>query len=187
MDRALLMMAIVLAGCGGDTPSKTPSIEEDAPMTLAVTSSAFAANGAIPTLHTCEGDDVSPPLSWQGAPDATASYALILDDPDAPDPAAPQRTWVHWVLYDIPADARELAEGGPPPKGTRAGTNDFKKTAYGGPCPPIGTHRYFHKLYALDVKLGDLHEPTKAKLLEAMEGHVLAWGELIGTYKKQAK
>ena len=135
---------------------------------------------------TCEGAEVSPPLSWSGAPAGTKSYALILDDPDAPDPAAPQRTWVHWVLYDIPTSVSSLAEGasGSPPSGSRDGSNDFGKTGYGGPCPPIGRHRYFHKLYALDVVLPDLHNPSKAQLLATMKGHVVGETQLIGTYQK---
>ena len=157
-------------------------------MTLTLESSAFADGEEIPRKHTCEGADVSPVLSWSGAPKGTRSYALVVDDPDAPDPAAPKMTWVHWVLYDIPADARGLREGVSPdalPRGTREGKNDWKRTGYGGPCPPIGRHRYFHKLYALDTELGDLGTPTKAKLERAMQGHVLAQATLMGTYEKQ--
>jgi Raf kinase inhibitor-like YbhB/YbcL family protein len=150
-------------------------------------SSAFAAGGAIPREHTCEGADVSPPLAWTGAPAGTRTFALIVDDPDAPDPRAPKMTWVHWILYDIPATAaglpRGCAAGGLPP-GTREGVNDWKRTGYGGPCPPIGRHRYFHKLFALDVELPDLGRPVKAKLEQAMRGHVLATAELIGTDQK---
>src|SRR5688572_16304039 len=132
-------------------------------MPLELTSSAFAHLGEIPTKHTCEGDDVSPPLAWAGVPDGTKSLALIVDDPDAPDPAAPKRVWVHWVLYDLPPGG-SLPEGARPPSGAREGTNDWKRTGYGGPCPPIGRHRYFHKLYALDQMLGDLGKPDKTKL-----------------------
>jgi Raf kinase inhibitor-like YbhB/YbcL family protein len=153
---------------------------------LKLTSPAFAPMGAIPAKYTCEGGDTSPPLSWSGVPSGTKSFALILDDPDAPDPAAPKRTYVHWVLLDIPASVTELAEGaaatGLPP-GTATGKNDWGKTTYGGPCPPIGRHRYFHKLYALDVTLG-LSNPTKADLLAAMNGHILGESEIIGTYQK---
>jgi Raf kinase inhibitor-like YbhB/YbcL family protein len=126
-------------------------------------------------------------LSWRGAPPGTRSLALIVDDPDAPDPARPQRTWVHWVLYNIPPSVKKLQEGETPsgsPPGTRQGLNDWKRTGYGGPCPPTGRHRYVHKLYALDTMLPDLNEPTKAELEAAMEGHVLARGELIGTYER---
>jgi len=157
-------------------------------MSLKLDSAAFAANASIPAKHTCEGDDVSPPLAWGGAPAGTRSFALIVDDPDAPDPAAPKMTWVHWVLYDIPAPAASLAEGIEPgelPAGTREGVNDWGRTGYGGPCPPIGRHRYFHKLYALDTVLGDLGRPKKAALEKAMQGHVLAEAVLVGTYQKR--
>jgi hypothetical protein len=120
-------------------------------------------------------------------PEGAQSLVLIVDDPDAPDPAAPKMTWVHWVLYDLPPDATGLPEAvgaGDLPPGTRQGRNDWKRTGYGGPCPPVGRHRYFHKLYALDAKLGDLGEPTKAELEAAMEGKVLARAELVGTYEK---
>lgn len=155
-------------------------------MTLTLTSSAFAHSARIPALYTCEGDDISPPLAWTGAPQGTKSFALIVDDPDAPDPKAPKRTWVHWLLYDLPGDAHALAEAvATLPAGTREGLNDWKRTGYGGPCPPIGRHRYVHKLYALDSSLGDLGRPTKADLLDAMSGHVLAEAVLLGTYEKR--
>jgi Raf kinase inhibitor-like YbhB/YbcL family protein len=157
-------------------------------MSMALTSAAFATGGEIPAVFTCEGRDVSPALAWTGVPDQAKSLALIVDDPDAPDPAAPKMTWVHWVLYDIPPATRGLPEAVAPPAlppGTRQGTNDWKRTGYGGPCPPIGRHRYFHKLYALDTLLGDLANPTKARLEAAMKGHVLAQAELMGTYQKQ--
>ncbi len=157
-------------------------------MTLTLLSTAFEPNGSIPRRYTCEGNDVSPPLEWTAAPPDTRSFALIVDDPDAPDPAAPQRTWVHWVLYDIPTDIRELLEGGAAdslPEGARQGINDWKRTGYGGPCPPIGRHRYFFKLYALDTELPELHRADKAALEKAMDGHVLAKAELIGTYQKE--
>lgn len=160
--------------------------EMGATMALSITSDAFEAGGEIPQKNTCEGDDLSPPLAIGGVPEGTRSLALIVDDPDAPDPAAPKRVWVHWVLYDLPPDAAPLPEGAAdPPPGARAGTNDWGRTGYGGPCPPIGRHRYFFKLYALDTALGDLKAPTKAKLLEAMEGHVVARAELMGTYQKR--
>ncbi len=158
-------------------------------MTLSITSPAFAGHEPIPRLHTCEGDDRSPALAWTGAPAGTRSFVLIVDDPDAPDPAAPKMTWVHWVLYNLPAAAQGLPEDaarGGLPDGTLEGLNDWKRTGYGGPCPPIGRHRYFHKLYALDTVLPDLSRPTKSKLLAAIDGHVLAQAELVGTYQKGA-
>ena len=159
-------------------------------MSLQLTSQSFGAGGEIPARHTCEGEDVSPHLAWTGAPEGTKSFALIVDDPDAPDPAAPRMTWVHWVMCDIPAHTSELAEDASPkrlPAGAREGTNDWKRTGYAGPCPPIGRHRYFFKLYALDTVLPDLKSPTKAELEKAMEGHVLAKAELMGTYEKKKK
>jgi len=150
-----------------------------------LTSTAFAKGGDIPARYTCEGSDVAPPLTWSGVPDGAKSLTLIVDDPDAPDPAAPKMTWVHWVLYDIAPSATGLPEGGKPlPEGTREGLNDWKRTGYGGPCPPVGRHRYFFKLYALDTLLPDLRAPKKADLERAMHGHVLAQAELIGTYQK---
>ena len=157
-------------------------------MSLVLTSPAFAPGGEIPAFYTCEGRDVSPALGWTGVPESAKSLALIVDDPDAPDPAAPKMTWVHWVLYNLPATARGLPEAvsrADLPRGTREGTNDWKRTGYGGPCPPIGRHRYFHKLYALDVVLPDLGAATKAELEAAMKGHVVAQAELMGTYQKR--
>ena len=157
-------------------------------MALVLTSSAFTHQGSIPQQYTCQGRDISPHLSWSGAPEGTKGFVLIMDDPDAPDPAAPKRTWVHWVLYAIPPDASSLSEGvtsAKLPAGTREGTNDWNRTGYGGPCPPVGRHRYFHKLYALDVELPDLGPARKADVEKAMEGHVLAKTELIGTYQKR--
>ena len=156
-------------------------------MTLTLTSPAFAHNGAMPVRLTCDGQDLSPELRWSGLPAGTQSLALIVDDPDAPDPAAPRMTWVHWVLYNIPPTATGLAAAIAPgalPAGTRQGLNDWGRTGYGGPCPPIGRHRYFHKLYALDTVLPDLGKPTKAALEQAMKSHVLASTELVGTYQR---
>jgi len=153
---------------------------------MKLTSPAFDHLTALPRRFTCEGEDASPPLSWTNVPPSTKCLALIIDDPDAPDPAAPKRVWVHWVLFDIPPSATGLVEGastwGLPP-GTRVGKNDWGKMSYGGPCPPIGRHRYFHKLYALDTTL-DLTTPTKAELEHAMRGHILAEAELMATYQK---
>lgn len=157
-------------------------------MTLTLTASDFQAGASIPAVHTCDGADTSPALSWSGVPPGTKSLILIIDDPDAPDPAAPKMTWVHWVLYNIPPHAGGLAAGATAtglPSGTRQGMNDFKKSTYGGPCPPAGRHRYFHKLYALDTELPDLGHPTKAQLEQAMRNHVLAHAELIGTYQRK--
>jgi Raf kinase inhibitor-like YbhB/YbcL family protein len=155
---------------------------------MQITSPAFPPAGEIPRKHTCEDRDVSPPLAWSDLPAGTKSLALIVDDPDAPDPRAPKMVWVHWILYNLPPEATGLAEAIEEknlPKGTLAGVSDFRRTAWGGPCPPIGRHRYFFKLYALDAALPDLRKPTKAQILKAMEGHVLAQAELIGTYEKK--
>lgn len=156
-------------------------------MALSLSSPVFTHNGPIPKLYTCQGKDISPAINWTGLPNGTKSLVLIVDDPDAPDPAAPKRTWVHWVLYNIPPSASGLAEAVNAtglPSGSRQGRNDWDRTGYGGPCPPIGRHRYFHKLYALDIVLQDLKQPNKAAVVEAMEGHVLESVELIGTYQK---
>jgi len=156
-------------------------------MTFELTSPAFADSAPIPREHTCEGADTSPELRWRGMPAGTKSLALIVDDPDAPDPAAPRMTYVHWVLYNLPADSIGLpaaVRADRLPAGAEQGLNDWGQPGYGGPCPPIGRHRYFHKLYALDRVLTGLDRPTKAQLEAAMEGHVLARTELIGTYRK---
>jgi len=156
-------------------------------MALTLTSTAFAPNAGIPVRYTCEGADLSPPLAWTGVPAGAKSLVLVVDDPDAPDPAAPRATWVHWVLYDIPPATAGLPEGvkaASLPAGAREGRNDWKRPGYGGPCPPIGRHRYVHKLYALDTVLGDLDRPDKAAVEKAMAGHVLEKAELIGTYQK---
>lgn len=158
-------------------------------MTMELSSSAFTHNGDIPGRYTCEGADESPPLAWSGLPAGTKSLALIVDDPDAPDPAAPKMTWVHWVLYNLPPTVSGLAAGQSRPHdlpaGTREGINNWQRTGYGGPCPPVGRHRYFHKLYALDTVLPVLQPPTKGALEKAMQGHVLGQAELVGTYQKK--
>lgn len=155
-------------------------------MNPTLSSTAFAHQGAIPTKYTCEGADVSPPLTWIDLPSGTKSLALIVDDPDAPDPAAPKMTWVHWVLYNLPPTVNGLPECvSALPPGTQQGMNDWRRTGYGGPCPPIGRHRYFHKLYALDTVLPDLGRPTKVILEKTMSGHILGQAELVGTYQKR--
>jgi Raf kinase inhibitor-like YbhB/YbcL family protein len=155
-------------------------------MAWSVTSPAFSGGQPIPSRYTCEGADVSPPLAWGEPPAGTASLALISDDPDAPG-----TTWVHWVAYNLPASSRQLPEGFPPdpqrPDGTRQGRTDFGRTGYGGPCPPSGTHRYFFTLYALDTVLGLPPGATKAQLEAAMQGHVLARAQLMGTYKRRGR
>ncbi|WP_405226996.1 YbhB/YbcL family Raf kinase inhibitor-like protein [Lentisalinibacter sediminis] len=156
-------------------------------MDMIIESPAFEHNGEIPSVYTCDGRDISPELRWSGVPEDAKSLVLIVDDPDAPDPDAPKMTWVHWVLYDLPTDAKGLPEDVAPdglPDGTRHGTNNWERTGYGGPCPPIGRHRYFFKLYALDKELGNLGGPTSEELAEAMEDHMLAEAELIGTYAR---
>ena len=154
---------------------------------LTLSSPAFSPGGAIPHEYTCEGADISPPLAWQGVPAGTKSLVLIVDDPDAPDPEAPRMIWVHWVLYNLPPETLGLLEdvgASGLPDGTETGLNDYGRADYNGPCPPIGRHRYFHRLYALDLVLQGLDRPTKAQVMAAIEGHVLAAAELIGTYRK---
>jgi Raf kinase inhibitor-like YbhB/YbcL family protein len=154
-------------------------------MSFVIRSPAFADGAEIPTEHTCDAEDVSPALEWSGAPSGTRTFALVVHDPDAPDPAAPKMDYVHWILYDLPASSALLPEGiGALPAGTREGVNDWKRTGYGGPCPPIGRHRYFFRLYALDTALGDRGELTRGALDQAMAGHVLAEAVVMGTYQR---
>ena len=186
--RAACTAVLVLPLVAAVPQSGRHTIQGDGSMAFALTSTAFTAGGSIPAAHTCEGKDIAPPLAWSGAPAGTKSFALIVDDPDAPDPKAPKMTWVHWVLYDIPPGTSTLAAAVTSktlPAGAREGKNDWKRAGYGGPCPPIGRHRYFFKLYALDASLGDLKGPDKAALERAMSGHILARAELIGTYEKK--
>lgn len=157
-------------------------------MSFVLSSSDFVQGGEIPSRFTCEGADISPALEWTEPPAGTQSFALIVDDPDAPDPAAPKMVYVHWVLYNLAPALRVLGqaiEEEALPQGVGQGLNDWKRPGYGGPCPPIGRHRYFFKLYALDTTLPDLQQPTKARLEQAMAGHILAQSELMGTYQKQ--
>lgn len=153
-------------------------------MTMTLTSPVFNSNGPIPERFTCDVDDVSPPLNWSGIPDGSQSLVLMMDDPDAPDPKHPKMTWVHWLAYNLPVDSVGLEEAADRhlPAGTLTGLNDWKRTVYGGPCPPIGRHRYFFKLYALDTRLPDLNYPSETTLELAMQGHVLESCELVGMY-----
>jgi len=176
--RSGLLAVVAMGGAG------TAAAAGSGPLTL--TSSAFGAGASIPKVYTCEGEDISPPLSWSGVPAGARSLALIVSDPDAPDPAAPRMTWFHWVAYDLPAKAANLPESiDRLPADGRDGRNSWKRTGYGGPCPPIGRHRYFFRLYALDTVLPDLHHPDAAALLQAMQGHILEQTALMGTYRKQ--
>jgi Raf kinase inhibitor-like YbhB/YbcL family protein len=207
---AALGLVVLVSACGGPTARDEPApptvqrtaqptlapataVTETAPlaggeegesaMALVLTSSAFAAGEPIPAKFSCDGEDVSPALAWGEPPAGTESFALIMDDPDAP-----AGTWVHWVLFNIPPEARSLPEAiGPDPTradGSRHGTSSFRSLGYGGPCPPGGTHRYFFKLYALDVLLDLRPGATVAELEAAMQGHVLAAAELMGTYSR---
>lgn len=156
-------------------------------MSISIQSEVFEDGGSVPSRYTCDGDDISPPLHWGVPPEGTRSLALIVDDPDAPDPRAPKMTWVHWVLYNMPPGTRTLPAGIRPsqlPEGTLEGLNDWKRTGYGGPCPPIGRHRYFFKLYALDTVVPDMGTPTTADLERAMQGHIIQQTELMGTYQR---
>jgi Raf kinase inhibitor-like YbhB/YbcL family protein len=179
LTTAIAVAAMVCAAAG--------DCGEDDSMEFTITSEVFEHEGKIPRRYTCEGDDVSPPLAWSREPEDTQSLVLIVDDPDVPDPKNPRRTWVHWVLYDIPPAVGGLSEDVSPldlPPGTHEGLNDWERTGYGGPCPPIGRHRYFHKLYALDTELGNLGHATKDDVERAMKGHILAEAVLMGTYQK---
>jgi Raf kinase inhibitor-like YbhB/YbcL family protein len=199
--KALTLLVLFAVGCKreasttGDTSSTSAATTAitatgSNAMALKITSTAFQPNGSIPSQNTCEGKDTSPPLTWSAAAGNAKSFALIVDDPDAPDPAKPQRVYVHWVVYNLPASSTGLPENASKtglPKGAVQGKNDWGKAEYGGPCPPIGRHRYFFKLYALDTALTGLSAPTKADLERAMKGHVIDSGELIGTYQKTGK
>jgi Raf kinase inhibitor-like YbhB/YbcL family protein len=168
-------------------PQVDTAAAKTAPMTFKLSSSAFAPSGSIPAKYTCEGAGISPPLEWSGAPASTRSFALIVEDPDAPDPAKPTRVVSHWVAYNIPAGTTALAENASKagmPAGSAQGSNERGAQAYMGPCPPIGRHRYFFKLFALDTELTGLNNPKKADLEKAIQGHVVGTAELIGTYQK---
>jgi len=187
---ALGLFGGIAAAAVGVASAPAPAIGEEgsSPQAFRIESRSFTANGSIARDFTCDGRNVSPPLAWSNVPAGTRSLVLIVDDPDAPDPRAPRMTWVHWILYNLPPESTGLPEGVGDedlPPGTRQGLNDWKRTGYGGPCPPIGRHRYFHKLYALDAILPDLGTPAKARLEEAMHDHVLGVAELIGTYARK--
>jgi hypothetical protein len=153
-----------------------------------IQSPAFSHEGPIPARHTCDGDDLSPPLEWTGVPAGTRALALLVDDPDAPDPGAPRRVWVHWIRYNIPAETSNLAEGAgnrAPEGGARETLTDSNARGWQGPCPPIGRHRYFFRLYALDAALPDLGaKARRADFERAIEGHVLGTAVLMGTYAR---
>jgi Raf kinase inhibitor-like YbhB/YbcL family protein len=182
-----MLPGAVVAVLAGAAIGSGIAAAEDRPMSLTLVSSAFAPNASIPSVYTCDGKDVSPPLAWSGVPAGTKSLVLIVDDPDAPDPAAPRVTWVHWVLYDLPATSTGLPEAVKPgalPGGAREGVNGWGRTGYGGPCPPVGRHRYVHKLYALDTELPHLARADKAAVERAMQGHIVGQATLVGTYQK---
>jgi Raf kinase inhibitor-like YbhB/YbcL family protein len=158
-------------------------------VSLSISSAALADGQPIHKRYTCDGANVSPPLEWSGVPSNAQSLALIVEDPDAPDPKAPKTTWIHWILYNIPPSVHELREDVARyglPAGVLEGVNDWTRTGYGGPCPPVGSHRYFHRLYALSALLPDLHGPRKSTLLQAMRGKVLAEAALMGVYARRA-
>jgi Raf kinase inhibitor-like YbhB/YbcL family protein len=184
------LICLVMGGCGAN-PSAPPaptapfeavskSLKGDDTMTFELASSAFANGEEIPTKYSCDGEDVSPPLQWGEPPEGTQTLALIVDDPDAP-----VGVWDHWLLFNLPADLRALPEQAGPPPGSVGGKNSWGRTGYGGPCPPRGTHRYFFKLHALDTTLDLPAGAGKAQLFQAMEGHILAQAELMGTYVRQ--
>jgi Raf kinase inhibitor-like YbhB/YbcL family protein len=179
MLAALLILSVIV---------RTGPVEGAPPMAFTLGSPAFGAGGGIPARYTCEGEAISPPLVWSAPPAATKSLAPIVDDPDAPDPGHPKMTWVHWVLYNLPPTAGSLPEAmidSALPAGVRQGLNDWKRPGYGGPCPPIGRHRYSFKLYALAVVLPDSPRLGKTQFEAASARHVLARSELIGTYEKK--
>lgn len=178
ITRVTLLVVLTFA-CSLTLADGTPSFNLSSP--------AFTNGQTIPRKFTCEGKGISPALHWQGVPAKARSIALIVEDPDAPDPAAPKITWIHWVLYDIPASASGLPENvtrAELPSGTQEGQNSWHKPGYGGPCPPIGRHRYFFRLFALDTVLDLPGGPTAQGLQAAMRGHIIAQTALLGTYRK---
>ena len=188
----VMIAGLVIAACSGGASTAEANVKEPsapggkpAAATIKLSSSAFTANGSIPMEHTCEGADTSPPLAWEGVPADAKGLVLVVDDPDAPDPAAPKRVWVHWVAALPATPSGSLGAGASTalPSGASTGKNDWGKDAWGGPCPPIGRHRYFFKLYAVDRAI-DARGHDKGAVLQSIDGHVLARGELIGTYQK---
>ena len=181
---SFLIMVPILLFCSCKNGEQADSTTGGKKMEIKISSSAFEDGGMIPAKYTCDGADVSPPLKWEAVPEGTQSIAIICDDPDAP-----MGTFVHWVLFNLPGQRRDLAEKFPDDEtlanGTRQGISDFGRTGYGGPCPPSGTHRYFFKIYALDTEIEMVSIADKADLLEAMEGHILGEGQLVGKYKRQ--
>ena len=182
--RVLVLWTAAVAGavgCGTSAPVDQITTEPEAPTSITLRSTAFEDGGAIPSKYTCDGENIAPPLSWSGVPEAATSLAVIVDDPDAPS-----GTFTHWLVYDLPADTTELPEGVPPEAGETfpQGVNDFKKPGYGGPCPPRGTHHYAFQVFALDAPLDLPPGASRQDLLKAMHGHVLARGRLIGTYQR---
>lgn len=187
MPRVLVIMTVLtITACGCERQKEPGKVREERSqdMAISVSSSAFQEGGMIPAKYTCDGQDISPPLKWAGEPEGTRSIALISDDPDAP-----MRTWVHWVVWNIPPSVHELAENVWPdpelPDGSRQGITDFNRPGYGGPCPPSGVHRYYFKVYAMDTKLNLPSSTRKADLLKAMKGHILAEGQLMGKYSRR--
>jgi len=176
---SLLFLVGLPTSAIADMPSKPSSSSAAKASSLTVTSSAFSANGAIPAEYTCDGSETSPPLSWSGVPSTAKSIAILVEDPDAP-----KGTFTHWLVTDIPTTTSSLDKGASPPAGAMAAKNDKGNTGYAGPCPPTGQHHYHFRVYALDKTLGKI--TTRAELQSAIKGHVLAQGELVGTYQKQA-
>ncbi len=188
MRTFILILFILTGGCKMKAEQSQTNATADTILThtkMKISSTAFQIDSTIPQQFTCQGEDISPALAWSGAPEGTECYALLLEDPDAPS-----GTYIHWVIYNIPATERGLSEDFPKrdklPNGTRQGVNDFKQMGYGGPCPPPGkAHRYYFKLYALDAQINIPGEATRDQLLNAMHGHILAESETMGTYAKK--
>jgi len=181
----ILISTVLFTGACAKPDRQVSPVKTRAAITMKITSPGFAEGQPIPSKYTCDGENVSPALSWDQVPPAAKAFTLICDDPDAP-----AGTWVHWVLYDLPASNRALREGIQPaaqlPSGASQGHNDFRQSGYGGPCPPPGTsYRYYFKVYALDGTLGLKPGATKADVETAMKGHILGEGQLMGTYKRK--